>query len=64
MAHPGGMNARVRAKGSKRVENPGKTFKRLMKYILKDYGIAYAAVVILIFISVLANPALFNPLFV
>ena len=55
MAHPGGMNARVRAKGSKRVENPGKTFKRLMKYILKDYGIAYAAVVILIFISVLAN---------
>ena len=55
MAHPGGMNARVRAKGSKRVENPGKTFKRLMKYILKDYGVAYAAVVVLIFISVLAN---------
>ncbi|MDO5392602.1 MAG: ABC transporter ATP-binding protein [Eubacteriales bacterium] len=49
------MNARVRAKGSKRVENPGKTFKRLMKYILKDYGVAYAAVVVLIFISVLAN---------
>ena len=55
MAHPGGMNARVRAKGSKRVENPGKTFKRLMKYSLKDYGVAYAAVVVLIFISVLAN---------
>ena len=55
MAHPGGMNARVRAKGSKRVENPGKTFKRLMKYILKDYGVAYAAVLVLIFISVLAN---------
>ena len=55
MAHPGGMNARVRAKGSKHVENPGKTFKRLMKYILKDYGVAYAAVVVLIFISVLAN---------
>lgn len=55
MAHPGGMSARVRAKGSKRVENPGKTFKRLMKYILKDYGVAYAAVLVLIFISVLAN---------
>ena len=55
MAHPGGMPARVRAKGSKRVENPGKTFKRLMKYILKNYGIAYAAVLVLIFISVLAN---------
>lgn len=37
------------------VKNPGKIFARLMKYVFKDYLVAYIAVIICIFISVLAN---------
>ena len=37
------------------VENPGKIFKRLMKYIFRTYKIQYIAVFILIFVSVIAN---------
>ena len=37
------------------VENPGKIFKRLMKYIFKTYKIQYIVVFVLIFVSVIAN---------
>ena len=39
----------------KKIANPGKLFSRLLGYIFKDYGIHCILVVILIFISVLAN---------
>ncbi len=39
----------------RRIENPGKVFKRLMKYVAKNYGVHLAIVVVLIFVSVLAN---------
>ena len=37
------------------VENPGKVFKRLMSYVFRTYKYHYIAVVILIFVSVIAN---------
>ena len=37
------------------VENPGKIFKRLMSYVFRTYKYHYIAVVILIFVSVIAN---------
>ena len=37
------------------VENPGKIFKRLMSYVFQTYKYHYIAVVILIFVSVIAN---------
>ncbi len=39
----------------KKIANPGKLFSRLLGYIFKNYGIHCIIVVILIFISVLAN---------
>ena len=49
---PGGGRIRgVRPK----VDNPGKLFKRVMSYCLKDYKFHIAAVVICIFVGVLAN---------
>lgn len=39
----------------KKIANPGKLFSRLLGYIFKSYGIHCILVVILIFISVLAN---------
>ncbi len=39
----------------KKIENPGKIFKRLMKYVMKDYAPHLVIVSILIFVSVLAN---------
>ncbi len=48
---PGSRNRGPRPK----LENPGKLFTRLMAYIFKNYGIHLAAVVICIFVSVLAN---------
>ena len=39
----------------KRIENPGKVFKRLMKYVAKNYGFHLVIVAVLIFVSVLAN---------
>ena len=39
----------------KKIANPGKLFSRLLGYIFKNYGIHCILVVILIFISVLAN---------
>lgn len=37
------------------VENPGKIFKRLLKYIFKDYGYQFLLVFVMIIISVLAS---------
>lgn len=39
----------------KKIENPGKVFKRLMGYVAKSYGIHLVIVAALIFVSVLAN---------
>lgn len=44
-----------RMQGGKRIENPGKVFKRLMRYIMKNYGLHLVLVAVLIFVSVLAN---------
>ncbi len=49
---PGPMGRMPR--GAK-IENPGKVFKRLMKYITKNYGLHLVIVAVLILISVLAN---------
>lgn len=50
---PGPMGRRMPR--GRRIENPGKVFKRLMKYVAKNYGVHLAIVVVLIFVSVLAN---------
>lgn len=39
----------------KKIENPGKIFKRLMGYVAKNYGVHLVLVAILILVSVLAN---------
>ena len=44
-----------RMQGGKRIENPGKVFKRLMGYVAKGYGLHLVIVAALIFVSVLAN---------
>ena len=49
---PGPMGGMPRGK---KIENPGKIFKRLMKYVAKNYGFHLVIVAILIFVSVLAN---------
>ena len=49
---PGPMGRMPR--GAK-IENPGKVFKRLMKYIAKNYGLHLVIVAAFILISVLAN---------
>ncbi len=41
--------------GGKKIENPGKVFKRLMGYVAKSYGPHLVIVAVLIFVSVLAN---------
>lgn len=38
-----------------KVENPGRLFMRLMRYVLKNYAFQCLVVLICIFISVLAN---------
>ncbi len=49
-----GPGARVRGPRPK-IKNPGKLFKRVMAYIFKNYSIHLIAVIICIFVSVLAN---------
>lgn len=44
-----------RMRGGKKIENPGKVFKRLMGYVAKSYGPHLVIVAALIFVSVLAN---------
>ena len=41
-----------RMQGGKRIENPGKVFKRLMAYIFKNYGIHFIFVLILSLIHI------------
>ena len=38
-----------------KIEHPGKTFGRVMKYVFKDYGIHYAIVIICIFVTVYSS---------
>ena len=38
-----------------KIENPGKLFKRLMGYVLKNYAPHVIIVVVCIFVGVLAN---------
>lgn len=46
----------ARARGPRpKIENPGKLFQRVMAYIFKNYGIHLIAVIVCIFVSVLAN---------
>lgn len=51
---PGPGMRRGMPKG-KRIENPGKVFKRLMKYVAKNYAPHLVLTAVLILISVLAN---------
>ena len=52
----GGMMNNKRMRGMKsEAKNPRQTFTRLMKYVLKNYGILYGIVVVLIVVGVLAN---------
>ncbi len=51
----GSMGPGRRPMGGKRIENPGKVFKRLMQYILKKYSIHFFIVFLCIIISVLAS---------
>lgn len=51
---PGGPGARGRGPRPK-LDNPGKLFKRVMGYTLKDYGICWVIVVICIFVSVYSS---------
>jgi ATP-binding cassette subfamily B protein len=38
-----------------KLENPGRTFRRTMQYVLKNYAAAYAVVVVCIFVTVFAS---------
>ncbi len=38
-----------------KIENPGKIFKRLMQYVMKQYGVHFAIVFVCIIVSVLAT---------
>jgi ATP-binding cassette subfamily B multidrug efflux pump len=38
-----------------KLDHPGRIFKRTMKYVLKNYAAAYAAVVVCIFVTVVAS---------
>ena len=50
------MGPGARGRGPRpKIENPGKLFKRVMGYVLKNYAVHLVIVAICIFISVLAN---------
>lgn len=51
---PGGRH-RMRGMPGQKIENPGKIFARLIKYVARNYAIHLVVVVICIFVSVLAN---------
>ena len=51
----GPMGKTPRGVRGPRIENPGKVFMRLLKYVCRYYGIHYILVILFIFISVLAN---------
>lgn len=50
-----GMNRRALRGMKPTVENPGKVFARLLKYIFKDYGVHFVFIFCFIIISVLAS---------
>ena len=54
---PGGHGPGVlRGRGPRpKIENPGKLFKRVMGYTLKDYGVGWIVVVICIFVTVYSS---------
>lgn len=53
---PGPMGSGRRSMGKRpKVENPGKTFKRLVSYVFKNYKVSLIAVFLCIIISVVAN---------
>ena len=52
---PKGLGRRGPMGPRPKIEHPGKTFGRVMKYVLKDYGIHYAIVVICIFVTVYSS---------
>lgn len=52
---PGPMGPRRRGGPRPKIENPGKLFKRLMGYVMKNYTPHVIIVVICIFVGVLAN---------
>lgn len=52
---PKGRGGGTLARTGPMIENPGKMMGRLLSYILKDYKFHIAAVIVCIFISVLAN---------
>ena len=49
------QNARQMRGMKSNVKNPGKIFKRIMSYVFQNYKYQFFLVVILIFVSVLAN---------
>ena len=51
----GGPGRNMIGRPRPKVKNPGKLFARIMKYVMKDYTPHIAAVVICIFVSVLAS---------
>ncbi len=51
----GPMGPGKRMMGGPKIENPGKVFKRLMQYIMKNYAIHFVVVFICIIINVLAS---------
>ena len=51
----GGPGRRMAMGGGPKVENPGKVFKRIMAYVMKNYAIQYVIVLLCILGSVLAN---------
>ncbi|MGN0430137.1 MAG: ABC transporter ATP-binding protein [Acetatifactor sp.] len=51
----GPMGKTPRGVRGPRIENPGKVFMRLLKYVCRYYAIHYILVILFIFISVLAN---------
>jgi len=51
----GGPGRRMAMGGGPKVENPGKVFKRIMAYVMKNYALQYVIVLLCILGSVLAN---------
>lgn len=52
---PNSKTENKKSMNNRKIDNPGKIFKRLMKYVAKNYAPHLVLVAILIFVSVLAN---------
>jgi len=56
MARPGGGNAaRIQAMSAKKVENPGKVFKRVLSTILEKYWLHMIIVIVCVFVNTFAS---------